>query len=362
MLVIGQMINALQSGKYDVDHIALAITQTGGGCRASNYIHLLRKALVQAGFPQVPVISFNFSKLEKNSGFKMQPMLLLKLLYAFLYGDLLMWLKNQCLPYEKEKGTTQKLVDYWIDQLTTSFLNSHFLKLKTNSITIVESFNAIKRQEIKKIKVGIVGEIYMKYSPLGNRELENFLLEENCEPVVSGVIDFGLYCLQNSKIDYQYYHRSRWMSFPTQLLSHFIQHLQAQMNQAILQHSDFHPMEEFKQLLNKGSNLIDFGVKMGEGWLLTHEIASLLENDVHHIISCQPFGCLPNHIVAKGVSKKIKEAYPLANLVCIDYDPSASIVNQENRIRLMLENARSMEFNFNLDYQEIQQQVPLYNQ
>ncbi len=362
MLVIGQMIDALQSGKYDVDHIALAITQTGGGCRASNYIHLLRKALVQAGFPQVPVISFNFSKLEKNSGFKMQPMLMLKLLYAFLYGDLLMWLKNQCLPYEKEKGTTQKLVDYWIDQLTTSFLNNHFLKLKTNSIAIVESFNAIKRQEIKKIKVGIVGEIYMKYSPLGNRELENFLLEENCEPVVSGVIDFGLYCLQNSKIDYQYYHRSRWMSFPTQLLSHFIQHLQAQMNQAILQHSDFHPMEEFKQLLNKGSDLIDFGVKMGEGWLLTHEIASLLENDVHHIISCQPFGCLPNHIVAKGVSKKIKEAYPFANLVCIDYDPSASIVNQENRIRLMLENARSMEFNFNLDYQEIQQTVPLYNQ
>lgn len=362
MLVIGQMIDALKSGQYDIDHIALAITQTGGGCRASNYIHLLRKALIQAGYPQIPVISFNFSKLEKNSGFKMQPILLAKLLYAFLYGDLLMWLKNQCLPYEKEIGATQKMVDIWIERLTAYFLNGQFLKLSSNSIDIVKSFDSIKRHEEKKIRVGIVGEIYMKYSPLGNRELEKFLLSENCEPVISGVVDFGLYCLTNSKIDYEYYHRNRWISYPTQVLSHFIQHLQSKMNDAILQNSNFHPMEEFSQLLNNGSDLINFGVKMGEGWLLTHEIASLLENDVHHIISCQPFGCLPNHIVARGMSKKIKEKYPYANLICIDYDPSASKVNQENRIRLMLENARSMEFNFDMEYQEIKKQIPLYNQ
>ena len=150
----------------------------------------------------------------------------------------------------------------------------------------------------------------MKYSPLGNRELENFLLEENCEPVVSGVIDFGLYCLQNSKIDYQYYHRSRWMSFPTQLLSHFIQHLQAQMNQAILQHSDFHPMEEFKQLLNKGSDLIDFGVKMGEGWLLTHEIASFWKMMFITSLAANPSVACLIISLQKELAKKSKKPTP----------------------------------------------------
>lgn len=340
MLVIGQMIDALKSGNYDVNHTALAITQTGGGCRASNYIHLLRKALVQAGFPQVPVISVNFANLEKQSGFRLTPKICIKLLYGFLYGDMILYLKNQCLPYEQEKGMTNKVVNKWIKYLSKQFQSLSYLKLKRHMKAMIDDFASIEKEKKEAILVGIVGEIYMKYSPLGNNHLEEYLLQEGCEPVVSSTLDFGLYCLENVSNDHHYYMRNT-LSYPiAKISSKIIQHLQEIGNQLIKQEKSFRPMDSFKELTQANQNILDQGVKMGEGWLLTSEMVSLIQHGIPNIVCCQPFGCLPNHIVAKGMMRKIKTIYPNANIVAIDYDPSATKVNQENRIKLMLSNAR----------------------
>lgn len=340
LLVIGQMIDALKSGAYDIDHIALAITQTGGGCRASNYIHLLRKALVQAGFPQVPVISVNFSKLEKNSGFSLTPTLLMKLAYSFLYADTLMWLKNQCKPYEQTPGESDALVTTWVDTLTTQLESMSFLRLRKNYREIVSDFAQIKRGEPNKIKVGIVGEIYMKYAPLGNNELEAFLLQEGCEPVVSGVMDFALYCLENATLDYEYYNRNKKSYRFIKLGISYLEHAQGIASKAIAQEGSFRIPDSFKEVIEASEGMINRGSKMGEGWLLTSEMVALVKSGVDNIVCCQPFGCLPNHIVAKGMMRKIKNVYPQANIVAVDYDPSATKVNQENRLKLMLSNAR----------------------
>lgn len=340
LLVIGQMIDALKSGQYDTDHVALAITQTGGGCRASNYIHLLRKALVQAGFEHVPVISVNFSQLEKNSGFRLTPKILLRLLYAFLYGDMLMWIKNQCKPYEIEPGSTDALVETWIETITDQFDSLNFLKLTKNYREILHDFAALPRENKAKIQVGIVGEIYMKYAPLGNNELEEFLIHEGCEPVVSGVLDFGLYCLENSKIDYEYYNRNKHSHRFVGWASAYIQHLQQKAIRAINKQGVFRAPDTFQEVIACSEGIINRGTKMGEGWLLTSEMVALIKSGVNNIVCCQPFGCLPNHIVAKGMTRKIKTKYPSANIVAVDYDPSATKVNQENRLKLMLSNAR----------------------
>lgn len=340
LLVIGQMIDALKSGNYDTDHIALAITQTGGGCRASNYIHLLRKALVQAGFEHVPVISVNFSSLEKNSGFSLTPKILLRLLYAFLYGDMLMWIKNQCKPYEKEPGSSDALVETWIETITDQFDSLAFMKLTKNYREILHDFEAIPRDVKPKIQVGIVGEIYMKYAPLGNNELEDFLIHEGCEPVISGVLDFGLYCLENAKIDYEYYNRNKHSHRFIGWASSYIQHLQQKAIKAINEQGVFRAPDTFQEVIESSEGIINRGTKMGEGWLLTSEMVALIKSGVNNIVCCQPFGCLPNHIVAKGMTRKIKTVYPNANIVAVDYDPSATKVNQENRLKLMLSNAR----------------------
>lgn len=340
LLVIGQMIDALKSGNYDVDHIALAITQTGGGCRASNYIHLLRKALVQAGFPQVPVISVNFSHLEKNSGFSLTPRMLAKILFAFLYADTLMWIKNQCKPYETIAGTTDRLVDQWIQTITAQLSSLQFMRMKKNYRQMLKDFASITRSNEKKIQVGIVGEIYMKYAPLGNNELEDFLIQEGCEPVVSGVMDFGLYCLENTKIDHQYYDRNKTSYRFVEIASKYIQAVQKKAIKAIKEEGTFRVPDSFDEVIEASEGVINRGSKMGEGWLLTSEMVALIKSGVDNIVCCQPFGCLPNHIVAKGMSRKIKNLYPQANIVAVDYDPSATKVNQENRLKLMLSNAR----------------------
>ena len=259
LLVIGQMIDALKSGNYDTDHIALAITQTGGGCRASNYIHLLRKALKQAGFSHVPVISVNFSKLEKNSGFKLTGSMLLRLLYGFLYGDMLMWIKNQCKPYERHAGASDALVQKWINNISEQFNSLSFLKLHHNYKMILEDFAAIERENTPKIQVGIVGEIYMKYAPLGNNELEDFLIKEGCEPVVSGVLDFGLYCLENTVIDHEYYNRSRKSYRFVAMASRYIQHLQMKAIKAIRQQGVFREPDTFQEVMESSEGIINRG-------------------------------------------------------------------------------------------------------
>ena len=344
LLVIGQMIAALKSGKYDLNKVALAITQTGGGCRASNYIFLLRKALEHEGWEHIPVLSVNFSGLEKENSVELTLPLGKKLLYAFLYGDAIMWLKNQVKPYELHKGETDRLVRTLIQELSEKFANNRYDNAKQFYRDLIDRFKAIPRSDKKKIRVGIVGEIYMKYAPLGNHHLEDFLIEEGFGPVLSGVADFGLYCLENAQVDHRYYHRHA-LTFPfLSLAENILIRMQETFTKLVEEDGTFHAPDRFKQVIKNADGFIDQGVKMGEGWLLTAEVVSLIKEGISNIISAQPFGCLPNHIVAKGMAKKIKDVYPQSNLVAIDYDPSASRVNQENRIRLMLANAKlSME-------------------
>lgn len=340
LLVIGQMIDALKSGKYDLDHTALAITQTAGGCRASNYLSLLRKALAMEGLEKVPCMSVNFSGLEKDNSLEFTLPLLLRAIYGILYGDALMWLKNQVKPYEINKGDTDKMIDEIVGELIPLFDSGAYRKSKKIYQMMIEKMKSIPQNRDNKIRVGIVGEIYMKYSPLGNQNLEDYLIEEGFEPVLSGVMDFGLYCLENSLIDYNYYHMHAKTHTWISLAKDIVMRMQKTYRDLIIKDGTFYPPDDFSEVIRNGKPFINPGVKMGEGWLLTSEVVTLIKSGVDNIISAQPFGCLPNHIVAKGMVKKIKDEYPSANIVAIDYDPSASKVNQENRIRLMLANAR----------------------
>ena len=341
LLVIGQFMEALKSGKYDPNKTALLITQTGGGRRASNYIHLLRKCM-DAHFPQVPVISLNFSGLEKDSAFKITPKLGIELLYAVLYGDMLMTLKNQCLPYEINKGDTMKVVEKWQEKLSKLFREGNIISEKPSKKIyreIIKDFSAIKRTKEKKIKVGIIGEIYVKYSPLANNHLEDFLISEGCEPVLPMLLEFVLYCTVTAQVNHKLYGHSL-KSAEIMHIAYNILHKELMNMIKVMKESEFTPPHDFDLLRKAADKYINQGVCMGEGWMITAEMAVLAETGVENIICTQPFGCLPNHIVAKGMSRKIKETHPYANIVAIDYDPGATKVNQENRIKLMLANAK----------------------
>ncbi len=341
LLVIGQFMEALKSGRYDPDKTALLITQTGGGCRASNYIHLLRKALKET-FPQVPVISLNFSGLEKDpkSGWQMTPAIFLKFLYAVLYGDLLMNVANQCRPYELNKGQTDKLLRRWQKRLERAFQSTDYLRTKLLYGRILDDFAAIPRTARNKIRVGIVGEIYVKYSPLANNHLEEYLLSEGCEPVIPSLLEFVMYCAVSTAVDGKLYHFFDKSVLFNGLGYKLIYAMQKQQINMIRKHGVFDPPHDFEHLRKCADRYISQGVSMGEGWLITAEMAALVESGTENIICTQPFGCLPNHIVAKGMMRVIKNAYPEANITAIDYDPGATRVNQENRVKLMLANAR----------------------
>lgn len=344
LLVIGQMIDALKSGKYDMNHVACAITQTAGGCRASNYLSLLRKALAMEGWQHIPCLSANANGLEKGSSVEFTMPLILRILYGALYGDALMWLSNQVKPYELEKGATDRAVNQFIDELIPTFERGSYKQSKRIYKKMLEMFKAIPQDRTqKKIRIGIVGEIYMKYSPLGNQHLEDYLIEEGFEPVLSGVMDFALYCVENSIIDYEYYHMHEKNHYIYNIVKDVIMRMQKTFRDTVKKDGTFIAPDDFSEVIENGKPFIDPGVKMGEGWLLTSEVVSLIKSGVTNVISAQPFGCLPNHIVAKGMVRKIKDEYPEANIVAIDYDPSASKVNQENRIRLMLANAKLSE-------------------
>lgn len=340
LLVVGQFMEALKSGRYNPDTTALMISQTGGGCRASNYINLLRKTL-SSTFPQVPVLSLNFSGLEKGNSMEMSAPIALKLIFAVLYGDLLMLLNNQCKPYELVKGETDKVVEKWQKILIDKLTHNKFLSTAKTYKAIIEDFAKIERSKVKKPKVGIVGEIYVKYSPLANNHLEEFLLSEGCEPVVPGLLDFCLYCAVNNVNDGKLYGFKNKSTFFNKIGYDVLYSKQKQMIKIIKQHGEFEPPHNFEHLRHEADKFIHQGVKMGEGWLITAEMSALAQTGTENIICTQPFGCLPNHIVAKGMSRGIKEAYPDANIVAIDYDPGATKVNQENRIKLMLANIKS---------------------
>lgn len=346
LLVIGQMIDALESGKYDVNKVAVLMSQTGGGCRASNYIHLLRKALKRNGYGQVPVISISMG-MEKNPGFQMTPTMVDRIFYAILYGDLLMLLANQVKPYECVSGAADQLVDSWTKRIAADMKGRGLLsyaRVRRNYKKIVEEFAHIPRRVEKKIRVGIVGEIYVKFSPLGNNHLEDFLLSEGCEPVVPGLLDFCLYCVYNQLKDHKLYGlHSKPANLGMKVVYKMLLKKQRDVIEAVTDEGTFRPSGYFAHTVELSKGYLDHGVKMGEGWLLTAEMLELIEQGVGNIVCTQPFGCLPNHIVGKGMMRLIKERNPLSNIVAVDYDPGATRINQENRIKLMLANAAAIE-------------------
>ncbi len=338
LLVIGQFIDNLNH-RNDHDKLVLLITQTGGGCRASNYLHLLRKALKKAGYGFIPVVSLNASNLEKDSGFKITLPLVLNLSSAITYADELMYLRNKCQTYEINKGETARLVDKWIKELSNQYAQGKGRKygqMKKNLIQMVKEFDAIPLDlSHKKPRVGIVGEIYIKYAALGNNHLEDFLVSQDAEAMVPGLYGFMLYCFWNNIYDTEIYGRWKKKALITKFLLWFMQRREKIMIKS-MEKTKFTPMKLFKETKEMSEGVISHGTKMGEGWLLTAEMMELQEIGYENIICAQPFGCLPNHICGKGVMKKIKSLHPDANIVAIDYDPSATKVNQENRIKLML--------------------------
>ena len=344
LLVIGQMIEALQSGKYDLDKVALIITQTGGGCRASNYIHLLRKALKKAGLDQIPVISLNLSGLEKNSGFKLTLGFIRRMIAALSYGDLLMLLANQVRPYETVKGAADKLVDHWADKLVGEFAAGRgFARsvMRSYMEKIAKDFAAIPVDRTKKcVKVGIVGEIYVKFSSLANNHLEEFLASEGCEVNVPGLMSFILFKVDNRIEDINLYGGSRAKYMVCKALFDYLAGIEEIMIGAVNAVGGFHAPTPYAHLRELIYGIEGYGCKMGEGWLLTAEMLELIENGYGNIVCAQPFGCLPNHIVGKGMIRRLRELHPESNIVPIDYDPGATRVNQENRIKLMLSVAR----------------------
>ncbi len=341
ILVIGQFIDALQSGKYDPDKVALILFQTGGGCRASNYIHLLRKALEKAGLGHVPVISLSLAGLETHPGFRLTVSLARKMMYGVLYGDLLMTLLNQCKPYEREKGSAQALADSWTGRLAQEMgVRASYRQMKANYQEILDSFAALPVEKSEKVMVGVVGEIFVKYSPLGNNNLEQFLVDEGAEVVIPGLLDFCLYCVYNNLLDHKLYGMQKRTQLAYRAAYRYLLGKERDLINIIARHGRFTPPTLFTHTVSLVQGTISMGVKMGEGWLLTAEMLELADKGVNNIVCTQPFGCLPNHICGKGMMKPVKAQHPEINIVAIDYDAGATKVNQENRLKLMLANAK----------------------
>ena len=345
LLVIGQFMDAIQHGGYDPHKVALFITQTGGGCRASNYIHLLRKALEKAGMGYIPVISISFG-LEKNPGFHLTIPLLRRLIYAMMYGDLIMNVANQVRPYEVNAGETDALVETWKNRLIDRFQQGKGMSRKQMQAgfkEICDEFKAVPVENFgSKVRVGVVGEIYVKFSSLGNNQLEKFLLSEGAEPVVPGLTDFLIFKIFNREVDVNIY-GGKWIKKKVcQIFKGYVEHCQRDMIDALNNSHYFKAPGTFEDLHRLVHGYLGEGCKMGEGWLLTAEMLELIHSGTPNIVCAQPFGCLPNHIVGKGMVRRLKDDYPDSNIVAIDYDPSATKINQENRIKLMLANGKAM--------------------
>ncbi len=339
LCVIGQYINALKSGEYDLDKTAVLITQTGGGCRASNYVSLVRKAL-KAEFPNIPVLSLNFSGLEKGNGLDLTISLLLKLAYGVFYGDTIMTVYNQVKPYEKHVGDADRARQNCVNYINDLYSHGKYKKLNSIHKYIFEKFKAVEIEKHDKIKVGIVGEIYVKYSPLGNNKLEEFLLSEGCEPVLPSLMDFIMYCCINNVNDKKIYGNKNKGQFVFNLVYKYLKSKQKKVIKLFLKDKTFIPMHDISDVRKNADKVLNQGVKMGEGWLIPAEMATFAESGINNVICAQPFGCLPNHIVGKGAARTVRKFYPSINIVPIDYDPSATKVNQENRIKLMIATAK----------------------
>lgn len=339
LLVTGQFLDALTSGKYDPHKVALIIMQTGGGCRASNYIHIIRKALARSGFDYVPVISFNLSLTETNPGFSLTLPIIRRMLAGVIYGDMIMLLSNQTRPYEIEAGKTDQMVGLWVDNISKQFRASQgytLREMRENFKNIIRSFAAIPRRKEKKVRVGVVGEIYVKYASFANNGLEKFLAEQGCEVMVPGLLGFLMFKVDARIQDFLIYGGSKVKYLVATKLLNYLEKIEQVFMESVEKFSDFMQLSAYQDTKEPMKGLIGLGNRMGEGWFLPAEMIELIVHGYENIICTQPFGCLPTHVCGKGMIHKIKDRYPSANIVPVDYDPGATRVNQENRIKLML--------------------------
>ncbi len=341
LIVVGQIMEAIQSGKYDLNKIAVLISQTGGGCRASNYIGFIRRALEKAGCPHIPVISINLSGLEKNPGFKISPGLAMRGIYGLIFGDIFMRCVYRMRPYEQVKGSANALHEKWLETCKAFLSGKHpsygeFKKLCRN---IIREFDQLPITDEKKPKVGIVGEILVKFLPAANNYLVELLEAEGAEAVVPDLADFLLYCFYNSNFKAEELGMKKSSARNANLGIKALEMFRKTAAEEFEASKHFTPPARIENLAEYAKSIVSLGNQTGEGWFLTGEMLELIHSGTNNIVCTQPFGCLPNHVVGKGVIKELRHQYPLSNIVAIDYDPGASEVNQLNRIKLMLSTA-----------------------
>ncbi len=342
--VVGQLMEAVNSGRYDTDKLALVMSQTGGACRASNYVGYIRKGLRDAGLPDIPVIAISAQGIETNAGLDLRkpstiPMLS-KALRALLLGDLINRVSNATRPYEINKGETNALKEEWIARLETEISTMGDRDYKKVTKQIVEDFDNIPVKDIKLPKAGIVGEILVKFLPEANNNLQDILEAEGAEVILPDLTDFFMYCMKNSEIKAELYGKSKMTAKVSRIGINLVEQYRKPIRKALIASNRFDEPEYIDHIVELAEEVTSKGNQAGEGWLLAGEMIELIHADAPNIVCIQPFGCLPNHITGKGVMKKIREEYPEANIVAIDYDPGASEVNQINRVKLMMSQAR----------------------
>ena len=342
LIVVGQIMDALLSGKYDLEHTAVIMSQTGGGCRASNYIGFIRRALERAGMPQIPVISLNANGMETNPGFKITLPLLTKAMQAVVYGDLFMRVLYATRPYEAKAGSANALHEKW-KAICIKSLQKHSLSMaefNRNIRGIIHDFDELPRRNVQKPKVGIVGEILVKFSPLANNHVVELLEAEVAEAVMPDLLDFLLYCFYNSNFKADNLGGKRSTAHLCNMGISLLEYFRRTCRRELERSTHFLPPARIQDLASMAKHYVSLGNQTGEGWFLTGEMLELIHSGTTNIICTQPFGCLPNHIVGKGVIKELRASHPEANIIAVDYDPGASEVNQLNRIKLMLSTAQ----------------------
>ena len=340
IVTLGQTIAALKSGDFDPDRTAVFMSQTGGQCRASNYISLLRKALKDLGMGQIPVISVNMAGLESNPGFKLtDPKLVKRGMMAVVYGDLFMRVLYATRPYEVEKGSANALYEVWNRIAEENVANGSMKEFRKNIKGIVEDFDKLPLRDIRKPRVGVVGEILVKYHPTANNDIVGVIEEEGGEAVVLDLMDFLLYGMHNKEFNFQHLSGTRSQMLANKAAIRFIEHYRAPMRKALRESLRFHEPSRIEETAEAASQVVSLGNQCGEGWLLTGEMVELISHGVENIACLQPFACLPNHVTGKGMMKAMRKFSPNANIVAIDFDPGASHVNQLNRIKLMMTTA-----------------------
>lgn len=340
LIVVGQLLNALNSGKYDINNVSVLISQTGGGCRATNYIAFIRRALEQANLSHVPVVSLSMSGLEKNPGMQYTPRFLNKLLQSVVYGDILMRVLYKVRPYEVVQDSANVLYYKWMDICKNDVRKGSFGRFKKNCRDMINEFDNLPILDIEKPKVGLVGEILVKFHPTANNDAVSLIESEGAEAVVPDLLDFMTYSLYNSNFKEKHLGFSKKSSSISNFVIGILEFYRKEMRKALACSKRFEPPVRIENLAEMASPIVSIGNQTGEGWFLTAEMVELIHSGVNNIVCMQPFACLPNHVTGKGIIKELKRQYPLSNIVAIDYDPGASEVNQLNRIKLMLSQAK----------------------